>query len=35
MLFSVAKDVYLNNRSKTTRYAQNHVFNWFIDCLLY
>jgi len=35
MLLSVAKDVYLDNRSKTTHYAQNCLLNCFIVCLLY
>ena len=34
-VFSVAKDVYLNNRSKTTHYAQDYFLNCFIVCLLY
>ena len=34
-LLSVAKDVYLNNRSKTTYYTQKYLLNCFIVCLLY
>ena len=34
-LLSVAKDVHLNNHSKTTRYAQNYLLNCFIVCVLY
>ena len=31
----VAKDVYLNNCSKTTHCAQKYLLNCFIVCLLY
>ena len=34
-LSSVAKDTYLNNRSKTTHCTQNYLLNCFIVCLLY
>ena len=33
MLLSVAKDGYLNNRSKTTHCTQNYLINCFIVCL--
>ena len=32
---NVAKDAYLNNRSKSTHYAQNYLLNCFMVCLLY